>query len=1000
MRKIFFALSFLFFWTGYVVAQERTITGKVTDANGAPLSNVSIQVKGSTSGTTSGADGSFSIRVSSSARMLVFSSVNMEAQEIVIGNKTVINVSLRTEDKAMQEVVVVAYGTQKKTELTGVVATVKAVDIENKPFSSVDKILQGGVAGLQSVASSGQPGANQAILIRGVSSISASTAPLWVLDGVPLNTGDAARLQTTANLLSTLNPNDIESVTVLKDAASQSIYGSRAANGVILVTTKRGKSGKTVFRFDTEVGQSSIAYVNERYRPLTAAEYFAITSEGLANLGATPAQQASTLAGLGFNNGIDFNWYEGTRNNNAAQQQFNLSAQGGNDRTSFFVSAGQFFQEGTTINSKMRRTSGNIKLQHKPNERFSFGLNINGGYDFQRAPLAGGAFGNPVLSSYFLLPSRSAYNADGSYNLVATTLGGLHNTIALSVLDKRFLRQASIRGGLNAEYKILPNLKFKTNYGGDLNFLEEDQYNNPFHGDGQASNGRAFSYYTRYYNWVWTNTLDLQQNLTKNGDLSLNAQVGYESQKSTGYFSSLQSQDFPPTLLLTYPSAGARPTTATASISDYTFTAQFTSATLNYQNRFILSSSFRRDGSSRFGQKNKYGDFWSVGASWNIDREAFMQNVTFIDQLKLRGSYGVNGNAGIGNYDWLPLYGFGSNYNQSPGSSPSNVGDSSLTWELNKPFNVGLDFTILKNRVSVSTDYYIRTSEDLLLNVPLSRTSGFSSATRNIGAMENRGIELTVNIVPVQSKNFTWSIDFNFAHNRNKVTSLPNGSDIPDGSYIIRQGQAIRTFFLRQYAGVDPSNGDPLWYKDTTLTATTNVYPAASARILAGNALPKYFGGLTNRFNYKGFELEVQLYYNFGNYVYDTWGSYYMGAGFGATFNKVARIFDRWQKPGDVTQIPKYIYNGNKSFQSASTVWLNRGDYIRVRNIEFAYTIPRDVANKLKVTNARFYVRGANLFTWVRDENLPFDPEQGTGSATNLNVFIPKTITAGVNLSF
>jgi TonB-linked SusC/RagA family outer membrane protein len=978
---------------------QRTITGKVTDDKGNPLANVSVLVKGTTTGTATKADGTYSLVLPATAKTLIFSSVNLSPEEVAIGSQNTINVSLNTLEKVISEVVVVAYGTQKKSTLTGSVATVKGKDIENKPFSSVDKALQGAVAGLQSVASSGQPGANQAILIRGVSSITAATGPLWVVDGVPVNSGDASRLQTTANLLSTLNPNDIESISVLKDAASQSIYGSRAANGVIIVNTKKGKAGKTVFRFDTEMGMSNIAYANDKYRPLNASEFFTLTQEGVINVGQTAAQQASTLAGLGYNNGNDFNWYNGITRQ-GTQQQYNLSVQGGNDRTTFFLSGGQFIQEGTTINSKLKRTNGSFRITHKPNDRLTLNFNVNGGNVNQRAPLAGGAFGNPVLSSYFLLPSRNAYNSDGTYNLNSSALGGLHNTIALTELDKRFLRELSLRGSFSADYQIIKNLKFRTAYGADYNVLEEDQYNNPFHGDGAASNGRAFSYFTRYYNAVWTNTLELQQNLIRNGDLALNAQVGYESQKSAGYFSSLQSQDFPPTLLLTYPSAGARPTTATATISEYSFISQFAATTLNYQNRYVLSGSFRRDGSSRFGQKNKYGNFWSVGASWNVDKEKFMKDVDFISQLKLRASYGVNGNAGIGNYDWLPLYGYGANYNQQPGSSPSNVGDSSLTWELNKPQNFGIDIGVLKNRVNLSVDFYVRKSENLLLNVPLSRTSGFSSATRNIGEMENRGVEITLNAVPFQSKNFTWTIDFNFANNKNKITSLPDHNDIADGNFIIREGVAYRTFFLREYAGVNAATGDPQWYTDASHGTTTNVYPAATARALIGNALPKYFGSLTNGFNFLGISLEVQLYYNYGNYVYDTWGSYYLGSGFGGTYNKVARQLNRWTTAGQVTDIPKYVYGGNKSFQSASSFYLNKGDFIRIRNLELGYDLPKSVSSKIKIANAHFYVRGTNLYTWVKDKNLPFDPEQGTTSATNLNVFIPKTITAGINLTF
>ena len=997
MRKFVAILLGAILVVTQVAAQNKTIKGRVTEDGKKPLSNASIIVKGTTVASKTNDEGYYSITIPANGRVLKFSSLNFEDQEVNIGSKSEINVILVNTVSDLQQVIVTGYGTTKKATNTGSIATVKASEIENLPFSSVDKALQGKVAGLQSVASSGQPGASQAILIRGASSISASNAPLWVVDGVPINAGDASRLQTTGNLLSTLNPNDIESISVLKDAASQSIYGSRAANGVIVVTTKKGKSGKTKFRFDTELGNSDVAYVNEKYKPLDANEFINLTREGLVNAGASAAQTTSILNSLGQGNGINFNWFDNIMRV-GQQKQYNLSAEGGNDKTTFFLSGGNFVQDGTSINSQLRRNNVNFRITNKATDKLTIGLNLNAGNVSQRAPLAGGAFGNPLLSTYFLLPTYSAYKPDGTYNYILN--GGLHNTVALSEMDKRFLRQSSIRGSVNGEYKILDNLKFRSVYGIDYNALEEDQYNNPLHGDGLASNGRAFSYYTRYFNYVWTNTLDLQQNITRNGDLSSSTQIGYEAQKSAGYFSSLQAQQFPPSLSLTYPASGASPTTASATISDYTFESQFASTNLNYKNRFVLSGSFRRDGSSRFSAKNRYGNFWALGATWNIDREDFMANNRIFDQLKLRGSYGVNGNAGIGNYDAPALYGFGFNYNQLPGSAPTNVGDENLTWELNKPMNIGLDFSVLKNRVNVTVDYYIRKSENLLLSVPLSNTSGFGSATRNIGSMENKGLELSLNIVPIQTKDLRWDLDFNFSNNKNKITSLPNKADILSGNFIIRQGESLNTFFLREWAGVDSATGDPLWYTTDKHQASSNVYPGANARILAGQALPKFFGSLTNALTYKGFNLSAQLYYNFGNQVFDTWRGYYLGSGFGASFNKVKRQLDAWKQPGDITDVPKYVYNGNKNFNAGSTYNLNDGSFVRVRDIQFGYTLPKAYAERLKIGNANIYVRGTNLFTWVKDKNLPFDPEQGTSSATNLNVFIPKTVTVGLSLAF
>jgi TonB-linked SusC/RagA family outer membrane protein len=981
-----------------VDAQNKVIKGRVSDESNNPIPNASVVIKGAKAGAVTDATGNYSISVPASATTLVVSSLNFTSQDVVIGGRSEINVTLASSISTLQDVVVVGYGTTKKATLTGSVATVKAAEIENTPFTSIDKALQGKVAGLQSVASSGQPGATQEIVIRGFSSISASNQPLWIVDGIILNTGDISRLQTTANVLSTLNPNDIESVTVLKDAASTSIYGSRGANGVILVTTKKGRNGKSRIRFDMESGKSDIAYENSLYRPLNAQEYLDLTREGLVNAGATASSINSTLVSAGLGNGIDFNWYDAVTRI-AGQRLYNVSIDGGNDRTNFFVSAGNFFQEGTSINSQLKRNSFNFKLNNKATDRLTIGVSMNGGVVSQRAPLAGGAFGNPILSAYFLLPTRSAYNQDGSYNLVANSLGGLHNTVALSDIDRRFLREVSIRGGANAEYKFSDNLKFRSNYGIDYNTAEEDQYNNPIHGDGAATNGRAFSYYTRYFNWTFTNTLDYTKDITKNGDLSFFAQLGMESQKSAGYFNSIRADQFPITFLLVYPSSGASPITASATVSDYTFDSRFVNGNINFKNKVVVSGSFRRDGSSRFSAANRYGNFWSLGATWNMEKEKFMEKFTFINQLKLRSSIGVNGNAGIGNYDSPALYGYGANYNQGPGSAPSNVGDPNLTWELNKPFDAGIDLSILKNRVNVTFDYYIRKSEGLLLNVPLSLTSGFSTARRNIGSMENRGIEFEVNVVPVLTKNFKWDIDFNYAANKNKITSLPDGKDIGNGSYILRVGVARLTYYQRIYAGVDPANGDPLWFTDGTRTTKTNTYPGADSRALVGQAMPKYFGSITNNFSYKGFSISAQLYYNFGNLVNDSWSGYYMGSGFGATYNKVARQLNRWTKPGDITDIPRYVYNGNRSFQSASTFTLAQGDYIRLRDLQIGYDLPKRDVEKVKLSAIRVYMRGSNLMTWVRDKRLAFDPEQGTSATTNLNVFIPKTVTFGVNVT-
>ncbi len=1018
MRKLLLLALCQLFLLGFVLAQERTISGKVTDEKGSPIASASVMVKGSRLGTVTKPDGTYSITVPASARTLIFSAVGSATQEANIAGQTEINLSLKYDAREGQEVVVVAYGVQKRSDMTGAVSSIKGSEIENQPFTSLDKALQGQIPGLQSVAASGAPGSNQQIRIRGISSITASNAPLWVIDGAIINANDLSRLTTTANILSTLNPNDIESISVLKDAAAASIYGSRAANGVILITTKKGRAGKTKIRVDMEMGQSDIAYENEKYKPLNAAQYIGITTEGLVNFGATPAQIASTMATRGGSSGIDFNWYDAAQRT-GTQQQYNVSASGGNERTTFYLSGGYFSQEGTQIASWLKRYTGGLRISNRVTDKITVGANFNTGFVRQFTPLNGGAFGNPTLSSFFILPTRSAYKPDGSFNILTPEFptSNLFNTIALASMDKRYLKELSIRGSVNGEYNIIKDLKFKSVFGIDFSNLEEDQYNNPLYGDGAvlaagsptfnpgivynaATTGRAFAGYTRYFNWTWTNTLDYRRDILKSGDLYFTALVGYESQLSKNYFTTLQGRGFStsPLLYLQYPSSTSTPSTTTGAISDYSFASAFSLADIHFKEKFILSGSFRRDGSSRFGVNNKYGNFWSIGASWNMEREKFIQDISIIAPLKLRVSYGVNGNGGINNYDQYPLYGFTATYNSAPGSVPSNVGNLDLTWELNKPLNIGADIGMFKNRLNLTFDWYKRKSTELLLNVPLSPTSGFATQLSNIGVMENKGIELSISGTPLKLRDFTWTASFNISKNKNKVISLPDHNPII-GTFIIKEGLDVQTFYARIYAGVDAANGDPLWYLDSSRKSTTNNYSLAQ-RVPYASASPDYFGAINNTITFKGFTLDAQLNFNAGNYVQDTWALYYLGAGFNAGFNKIRRVLDRWQKPGDVTDIPKYIEGGNKNFHGFSTVFLAKGNFIRLRNIQLGYSLPASILSRLKIGSAFFYVRGTNLWTRVKDKNLGFDPEQGASSQTNLDIFIPKTMTAGVNFGF
>jgi len=738
MRKCIILLTaFLFIY--HLSFSQNVVTGKVTDnKDGSPLQGVTVIAKGSNKVTQTRADGSFSIELVTKEKVLTFSYVGFSTEEINVGNRKNISVALSTADRKLQEVIVVAYGTQTKKEVTGSIVKVDGKQLEDVPMVSVDQMLQGRVAGLQSIATSGQPGTAQDIVIRGIGSISANASPLFVVDGIPINTGDFSGLTQTTNTLAGLNPNDIENVSVLKDAASESVYGSRAANGVILITTKKGKSGRTQFKIDMETGRNTQAYFPDAGKPLNRQQFFALSTEGILNAGGTQNDVAQINDALGVNNGVNTNWLDAVQRR-GLQQSLNISASGGDQKTTFYMSGGFFNQQASVIASDFKRYSGAFSVQHKVNSKLSLNASLNLSQSLQHTPLVAGNYRNPIQAALQLLPSQPTYDHDtvvydrNQFDLFS----GIYNPLAIAKFDRNSLSNFKGVGAISGEYKIIPDLTFSSNYGIDYLTLEEIQYWNPFFGDAFSRGGDLGSVYTRVFNWVWTNTLDYRKSLKESLNSYVDLKVGYESQRSQEYVLSAYGSGVPMTTELVLPSIST-PTTASEGASNYAFASAFAIGSVNYENKYVLSGSVRRDGSSRFGSANRYGTFWSVGGSWNLDQEDFLLGSALISNLKIRSSYGVNGNAEIGNYLSIATYGFGNgnNYVQQPGSYPDNVGNPNLTWELNKPFNVGIDAGILKNRINFSVEYYNRVTSHLLLNVPLSQTSGFSTAEENVGGNE------------------------------------------------------------------------------------------------------------------------------------------------------------------------------------------------------------------------------------------------------------------------
>jgi len=1001
MRKILTALLFFNLAIGQLWAQNRNLTGKITDENGKPIAQASVLVKGTTVGTLTSADGLFSIAVPAKAKTLVISSLNYGSQEIAITTKSSYNVSLKSSASELDEVVVVGYGTQKKNEATSAITKVAGERVEQVPLTSVDQILQGKSAGVQSVTFSGQPGANQQIRIRGVGSYALSAQPLYVVDGVQINSGDLSRETTTTNVLAQINPDDIESISILKDAAATGIYGSRGSNGVIVITTKQGKAGKTQFKFTAEEGNNTHGPLPSAGIPVNATDWLNLYQESIVNAGYTQAQAAATAANYSNGGTVNTDWLN-LITRTGVQKQYNLSAQGGNENTTFFASAGYFKQEANVIGSDLTRYSSTINLNHKVGKKLSISLGIKPTYTKENAPLSNSsAFSNPVMEIYFLRPTMKAFNDDGSYNIEKTSaqFASLYNPLYIVSHDIHTADITSVNGNAEIKYNILDNLTFTSKNGVQYQSLEEYYYNNTIMGDGFAANGRGYAYYTRYFLYNLTNQIDYRASLTKNKDLTFNATAGYEAIQSRGYFISAQTNNFA-TPALQYSVTASTPIAGTASGSDYNFSGIFSRANLNFRSKYDVQFSFRHDGSSRFSSAHQYGDFPTISGAWNLSKENFFSKIGFISDAKIRASYGVTGNAELGNYAWLQTYGFGANYAGSPGGVFNGIGNTNLQWESSKQTDVGADVSFLKGRLNVVVDYYKRNIDQLIFNFPLSQSTGFSTITANVGGMQNTGIEFTLNATPVLTKNFKWDFSFNITNNKNQVTALPPGqTSVANGNFNLKAGHDFYEFYMRQWAGVDPATGSPLWYADSSKTNTTTSYNAAAKSYTGKSASPKYYGGLNNSFTYKQLTLSVDFYYNFGNYVYDTWAAY-LNDEVNSSYGKYSAILNRWTTPGQITNVPKLVYGSTNFSASTSSRFLYKGDYIRLRNIQLSYKAGADLTKKLHMSSLSFYARGSNLWTKIYDNNLPFDPEQNINSSANLNFFINKAVTAGVVIGF
>jgi len=1026
--KKFLLVFFSLVIVSATMAQDRVISGKVTSAeDGSSLPGVNVVLKGTTSGTVTDTDGKYSLSVPVSGSTLVFSFIGLKTTEIAAGERSVVDVQLEADAKELSEVVVVGYGSQIKQDLTGNIASVKGSDLASIQMPSLDAALQGKAAGVFVNNSSGKLGQAVTVRVRGTSSISAGSEPLYVVDGIPITTSVSNNYGGTTNPLVDINPNDIESLEVLKDASAAAIYGSRAANGVILITTKRGKSGKTNVSINYQSGVSNetkrVDFLNsEQYAELIfrAAKYnddrfgVPVTDPSSDTQYAKDLMSYHSYGQWDTDPSKTYDWQDQAFQKGKVEQ-VDLQLSGGNDKTKFFASMQHLDQDGIMYGNSLSRTTGRVNIDQKANDWFNFGVTMSLARTLNRRLPDDGAFSN-VLQSVALLP-MTPFNDPNTGLISGTPPGdinvGLYYNPRISQDYGRYT-QESFRNLSNiyGTAKILPGLSFQTEFGVDVLAQNEEGYfqtqtirNQTRATNGVGSNASAFVTNLNAQNY-FTYTKEI-------GKSSINTVAGMQYQQSNARYSDLEGLDFPSDSYRKIASAATK-SDASSSETNFRFNSLFLRANYKFNNKYLATFSIRRDGSSRFGSNSRYGIFPAGSVGWVISEESFLKSVTPISFLKLRASYGQVGNAEIGDFPQLGLFSGDAGYAGAAGQRPSQLGNPDLRWETTNQFDIGLDFGFFNNRLTGEIDYYEKNTSGLLLNVNVPRSSGFVSQVKNVGSLQNRGFELVLNSQNLVGK-LKWNTSFNIGYNENKVVNIQG--QIIDASFFnrVQEGQPIGVFYTVEYAGVDPANGDALFYRnaknpDGSIDRTT-VNPAGynqAQRTAVGKPNPDYIAGLTNNFSFKGFDLSIFFNGVFGNQI----STYGMGRFSAANMrfedNQTVDQLDAWTTPGQITNIPQARFFSNNGAQLSSRYVVD-GSFIRLRNVTLGYSLPTSLLSRVKLERVRLYVSGLNLLTFTK---YPFwDPEVNADiqAAANVNIAQgndfytppqPQTIMFGVNIGF
>jgi TonB-dependent starch-binding outer membrane protein SusC len=1011
LRFCFIALLFCSF---AAQAQQRTITGKVTDVTGSPLPGVSVVAKGTTNGTATDAEGSYRINVEK-GNILVFNFVGLSTQEIITGNRVVINVEMAENPTLLNEVVVTGYNTTQQKDVISSISTIKAERFKNIPVAGFDQALQGQVAGAQVTQSSGTPGGGIKIQIRGVTSINASNRPLMIVDGIAVADGAVSQFGYGGqqdNALAAFNPADIESIQVLKDASAKAIYGSRAANGVVLITTKRGRSNqKTTITFDASRGQTE---VTKKLDLLNSTQLLDLQREAIANYNLKQTRFEDKIdpdaRGLikGVTDGISTDWVKEVLRK-GIYQQYQLSATGGNDKTKFYISGGYRDEEGVQLNNRFTRFTGSMNLDHKATPKLSFGVNMILGNTVNRRVTSDNAVDGVYGSALRSLPFFSPYNEKGKIYVPADdNYQGFPNSnpVGEALLPRQITYGIKMTGGINTEYAFRQNLRLRTKFSIDYNAADEDTYypTSTFYGSLPSVGAAGVGAYASKTLAIFQNSTVLTYNKTFNDKHNLSALVGGEIIRAQTRNSNVQGRLFSRDDF-TYINSAGIVDDGESFYAQNGLASAFTEIKYDFNNKYLFSVTGRYDGSSRFGQNKKFGFFPSASVGWRISDEKWVKNWGIFDDLKLRGSFGFTGNERIGNYQYLSSW-TSTTYSGSSGVGPNRLQNPDLQWERTREANIGLDAAFFNGRLSFTAEVYDNVTDKLLFAQPLPTTTGFSSLQGNIGSIGNRGFEFSLHSVNFEKK-FKWITDLNFSQNNNTVIELASDKPIFRGfsasgvgsTNVIMVGEPLGTFWGLKYLGVDAATGDAI-YEDKNNDGKISTEDAQ----VIGNAQAKLIGGLTNNFSWKGFDLGIFFQFSYGNKVLNYSNSFLLNPGTDLRVNQTTAALRRWQKPGDITDVPRYEYQYAYNSYSSSRN-LQDGSYLRLKSLSLGYTVPARWTSKIKMGTVRLYANATNLWTLTRYNGG--DPEvstnDGSTTAQGIDFFtLPqvKTLVAGLSVSF